>query len=88
MRLARAVFFWAMAVLSGIVGMIILLVGFYGMACPVGAKMADDSDPFGPPPGPLSSIIVMLLGALFMVWRFCRADISIEVQKKNIIPHP
>jgi hypothetical protein len=38
-----------------------VLVSLIAIADPVGTKMADDNDPFGPPPSRISLLVMMLL---------------------------
>lgn len=58
-------------------GILVCFVGLAGMAVgviaildPVGTKMADDSDPFGPPPSILGSIVITIVFALIVAGGF------------------
>jgi len=69
-------------IIARIFGLLLLIGGLVatglGLLCiidPVGCKLADDGDPFGTPPSPLSSLLILLVylgvsgvGA-FLVWK-------------------
>ena len=69
-------------IVVGSLGLFLLLGGLVATAVallciidPIGCKMADDGDPFGTPPSPLSSLLILLVylgvsgvGA-FLVWK-------------------
>jgi hypothetical protein len=62
---------WGLVVLwlcTAFVGAILALIGFLGVVDPVGSKLADDSDPFGPPGGRVYPAVVMLVGAALVLW--------------------
>jgi hypothetical protein len=68
---------------SGITGLVFITAGFglfflglLGVIDPVGAKMSDDADPFGPTDGIVARGIVlmvisigMMLGGTYLLWR-------------------
>jgi len=51
-------FFSGIVVLAGVLFTVIAMIGLLD---PAGAKMADDSDPFGPPPTTVGGIFVLCL---------------------------
>src|SRR5919106_5126034 len=71
--------------IAGVSGLILLLIGVLGTAGslfeifdPAGSKMADDADPFGPPPSLLSSLVILSISicfcgaGAFLAWRSAR----------------
>lgn len=61
------------------VSVIACAVFFLAAADPLSAKMADDNDPFGPPPSRISSVAGGLVSALVFggcAWAACRLCIS------------
>ena len=57
-----------MRMVSATLSLILLLIGLvgitgslFGMFDPIGAKMSDDSDPFGTTPSLLSSVLMLLV---------------------------
>jgi hypothetical protein len=75
----------AAKIVGAVLGLVLLVVGFLGVAVsvfaildPAGAKMADDANPFGAPPSLLSSVLIFVfylavcvLG-FFLTWRSVR----------------
>jgi len=63
----------AIYVLSGLsvvaVGLIGAGIGILGIIDPVGAKLSDDSDPFGPPVSRLWSAMIALFFTLIVAFR-------------------
>jgi len=63
----------AAKVVAGVSGLLLLLIRTLGSAVsilaiidPVGAKAADDNDPFGVPPSLLSSLLMLLIFCVFL----------------------
>jgi hypothetical protein len=50
-----------------VIGLLIVLVSVTALD-PVGAKHADDADPFGPPPSRLETAVILLLGGGVLVF--------------------
>jgi uncharacterized RDD family membrane protein YckC len=53
---------------SILLGCIILPLAIIALLDPVGTKMADDSDPFGDPGGPLYPIFLILISVVLIFW--------------------
>jgi hypothetical protein len=53
---------------SILLGCIILPLSIVALLDPVGTKMADDSDPFGDPGGPLYPIFLILISVVLIFW--------------------
>lgn len=60
----------------GAVGLVVGVLGLIGILDPVGAKMADDSDPFGPTTGIVPRSLVMIFVSIaviaagaYLIWR-------------------
>jgi hypothetical protein len=80
----------AAKIVGVVCGLVLLVGGFLGVAVslfaifdPAGTQMADDGNPFGPPPSLLSSvaILVFYLGVcaigFFLTWRsLCKPSTS------------
>jgi hypothetical protein len=54
--------------ISILLGCIILPFSVIALLDPVGTKMADDSDPFGDPGGPLFPIFLILISVVLIFW--------------------
>jgi len=72
-------------IIIGVFAFILLFVGLIGTPIallfifdPVGTKMADDNDPFGPPPSLFGSVLTLLFFLIvsavggFLAWRSVR----------------
>ncbi len=55
-------------VVSILLGCIILPLAIIALLDPVGTKMADDSDPFGDPGGPLYPIFLTFISVVLIFW--------------------
>jgi len=45
-----------------VIGVVVMLAGAVALVDPVGTQMADDGDPFGPPPARTESVLMLALG--------------------------
>jgi hypothetical protein len=59
-------YFMIMKILSVLLGLIVLPIAIMALLDPVGSKMADDSDPFGDPGGPIVPLI-LLAASLYLI---------------------
>lgn len=66
-RLRRGIEFLGKLV-SILLGCIILPLAIIALLDPVGTKMADDSDPFGDPGGPLYPIFLIFISVVLIFW--------------------
>jgi len=68
MRQLRRGISFAGKVISILLGCVILPLAIIALIDPVGTKMADDSDPFGDPGGPLYPILLILISVVLISW--------------------
>ncbi len=64
--------------ISILLGCIILALSIIALLDPVGTRMADDSDPFGDPGGPLYPIFLIFISIVLIFW-----PLALRIYKRN-----
>ena len=79
--LAKKLLYLFAGLVLGALGLLVVGLGILGIIDPAGAKMSDDSDPFGPTTGIVAqSVVITIFGAVFLIvsifllWRIDKSE--------------